>query len=174
MTCVPPRIRRSVALSAILTTGLLALLATSASSVSARQTRPPAPRGAKAAATATPGATPAAGVSGGKDWKDVDRLVSEQKFAEALKITSERRAAAQKAGDEAEWTRGLIRETQLTIGLHGYETAVRALREHPWPKGLAHRAVLELYHARSLDIYRGMYSWEKRATRRARPARRWI
>ena len=41
----------------------------------------------------------------------------------------------------------LIREVQLRTGLHGYETAVRFLKEEPWPKGLLSRAALELFYA---------------------------
>ena len=50
---------------------------------------------------------------------------------------ADRREAAQKAGDETEWTKALIREVQLRTGLHGYETAVRFLKDQPWPQGPA-------------------------------------
>ena len=101
-----------------------------------------------------PAATPA------EDWKEIDRLVSEQKFEEALRRVSARREAAAKAGDEPEWTKALIREVQLRIGLHGYETAVRFLKEQPWPKGLLSRTELELFYAQSLVTYFHAYSWE--------------
>ncbi len=100
------------------------------------------------------------------DWKEIDRLVSEQKFEEAARRVAERRAAAQKAGDEGEWTRALIREVQLRTGLHGYETAVRFLKEQPWPKGLLPRAALELFYAQSLVHYARVYSWEIRQRER--------
>src|SRR6186997_2015141 len=66
-------------------------------------------------------------------WKEVDRLVSEDKAQAALEAATKLREQAQQRKDEAEWARGLIRETQLRMALHGYETAVRALREQPWP-----------------------------------------
>ncbi len=93
-------------------------------------------------------------------WKEIDRLVSEQKFEEAAKRVAERRAAAQKARDEAEWTKALIREVQLRTGLHGYETAVRFLKEKKWPKGLLSATALELFYAQSLVNYFHSYSWE--------------
>jgi uncharacterized protein YfaS (alpha-2-macroglobulin family) len=46
------------------------------------------------------------------------------------------------------------------MGLHGYETAVRFLREEPWPKGLLSRTALELYYAQALVTYFHAYSWE--------------
>ena len=94
------------------------------------------------------------------DWKEIDRLVSEQKFEEAAALAARRKQAARERGDEAEWTRALIREVQLRTGLHGYETAVRFLKEEPWPKGLLGRAALELFYAQSLVNYFHAYSWE--------------
>jgi hypothetical protein len=104
------------------------------------------------------------------DWKTIDRLVAEQKFEEAARATAARLAAARKGGDEAEWTRALIREAQLRTGLHGWETAVRFLKEEPWPKGVLSRVTLELYYARSLDLYAHAYSWEIRQRERVESA----
>ncbi len=125
------------------------LLALASAGVSFRQT-PEALPTRKAAATRPSSA----------DWKEIDRLISEQKFEEAVKLVGRRREAARKAGDEADWTRGLIREAQLRTVLHGYETAVRFFKEEPWPKGLLSRAALELYYAQSLVNYFHAYSWE--------------
>jgi uncharacterized protein YfaS (alpha-2-macroglobulin family) len=94
------------------------------------------------------------------DWAQVDRLVSEQKFEEAARAAEKLRLAAQKAGNRGEWTRALIKEVQLRTGLHGYETAVRFLKEQPWPDGLLNRATLNLFYARSLVNYYQSYSWE--------------
>jgi len=126
------------------------LFAVASAGVSFRQTSSQALPTRKAAATRPSSA----------DWKEIDRLVSEQKFEEAVKLVGRRREAARKAGDEAEWTRGLIREAQLRTSLHGYETAVRFLKEEPWPKGLLSRAALELFYAQSLVNYFHAYSWE--------------
>ena len=49
---------------------------------------------------------------------------------------------------------------QLRTGLHGYETAVRFLKEQPWPGANLDRAVLNLFYARSLVTYYQAYSWE--------------
>ena len=94
------------------------------------------------------------------NWKEIDRLVSEQKFEAAKAGAARLRQAARERGDEADWTRALIRETQLETGLHGYETAVRFLKEEPWPKGLLSRVALELFYAQSLVNYLNAYSWE--------------
>ena len=144
--------------AAIFSTTLAALLLTGASAGVDGQRKPVPRQGASPKTAVSP--TPVPG------WAEADRLVSEQKFAQALEVVSARRAAAQKSGDEADWARGLIRETQLETALHGYETAVRHLRAQPWPKGLRHRAALELFYAQSLANYAQMYSWEIRQRER--------
>ena len=93
-------------------------------------------------------------------WQEIDRLVAEQKFEAALLEVEKLRAAAQKSRDGDEWTRALIKEVQLRMGLHGYETAVRFLKDQPWPDGNLHRAALNLFYARSLVTYYQAYSWE--------------
>jgi len=95
-----------------------------------------------------------------RDWNDVDRLISEDKLQAALDVASALRAAAVKAGDAEEWTRALIKETQLRTGLSGFETAVRFLRQQPWPETPSGHLALELYYARSLVNYIDAYSWE--------------
>lgn len=95
-------------------------------------------------------------------WKQIDELVDQQKFQEALTHVQDRLDYARAHGDEAEWTRALIRATQLRIGLHGYETQVRTLMEYPWPKGAQHRAILDLYYAQTLVEYVHAYQWEIR------------
>ncbi len=108
--------------------------------------------------------TQANGISNGMQavntWADVERLVSQQKFEEALRGAENLRAAAQQAGNREEWTRALIKEVQLRTGLHGYETAVRFLKEQPWPDGMLNRAALNLFYARSLVNYCQAYSWD--------------
>src|SRR5690348_7692467 len=78
-------------------------------------------------------------------WKDIDALVEDQTLEAALQGAESRLAQARARGDEDEWARALVRVTQLRSGLHGYETAVRFLREQPWPKGLLPRTALDLY-----------------------------
>ncbi len=53
-----------------------------------------------------------------------------------------------------------MRCVQLRTGLHGYETAVRFLKEQPWPEGLLPRTTLELFYAHALAEYAHAYSWE--------------
>jgi uncharacterized protein YfaS (alpha-2-macroglobulin family) len=93
-------------------------------------------------------------------WGEVDRLISEQKFAEALTRVEQIRGTAEKARNEPDWTRALIREVQLRIALHQYETAVKSFKEHPWPQGFPQRAALNLFYAQSLVTYYQSYSWE--------------
>ncbi len=93
-------------------------------------------------------------------WADVDRFVKEQKYEEAAKAAETILAAAKAKGNEADWTKALVTVTQLRIGLHGYETAVRRLREEPWPKGPMSRAQLGLLYGHSLVTYQRAYSWE--------------
>ena len=61
-------------------------------------------------------------------FKTVEKLITEQKFAAALKEVKKIRKVAQKAGDESTWTRALVKETQFTTALHGFEKAVRLLK----------------------------------------------
>src|SRR5688572_13908208 len=93
-------------------------------------------------------------------WQEIDRLISEQKFEAALQEVEKLRIAAQKNGNTDEWTRTLIKEVQLRTGMHGYETAVRFLKDQPWPDANLHRAALNLFYARALVIYYQGYSWE--------------
>ncbi len=94
------------------------------------------------------------------NWKEIDRLVSEQKLEEASKAVAAIRAEARGRGDAGEETKALVREVQLREALHGYETAVRFLREEPWPKGVRSQAILNLFYADALVTYARDYSWE--------------
>src|SRR6185436_13656443 len=132
------RTPRPRALAAIASLGLAATIGAFAASNTASAPKP------AAASTPPPRAlgafpTPAAA------WKEVDRLQNEQKMQAALDLATKIREEAQKKGDDPEWARGLTRETQLRMSLHGYETAVRALRETPWPDDSLPHAVLDLF-----------------------------
>ncbi|HPS79534.1 MAG TPA: alpha-2-macroglobulin family protein, partial [Thermoanaerobaculaceae bacterium] len=107
-----------------------------------------------------PGGSPQ--VSKPPSWKTIDRLIDEEKMAEAAKGVAEIREAAQRAGKTEEWTRALVKETQLGMALHGYETAVRHLKEQPWPPDEWARATLNLYFAHALVTYAQRYGWEIR------------
>ncbi|MEM7584239.1 MAG: alpha-2-macroglobulin family protein [Acidobacteriota bacterium] len=93
-------------------------------------------------------------------WKEVDRLISEQKMEAAITIADEILAEARAAGNDVEHTRALIKGVQLRTALHGYETTVRDLRQKEWPQAPQQRAVLNLFYARSLVRYLQQYSWE--------------
>ncbi len=95
-------------------------------------------------------------------WDEVQKLVSEQKYEAASKATDAILERARETDDAPEWTRALIETVKLRTALHGYETAVRFLREEEWPDDPASRAILELYYADSLRTYLQAYSWEIR------------
>jgi uncharacterized protein YfaS (alpha-2-macroglobulin family) len=106
------------------------------------------------------GPSPRQEIAAPPSWKDVDRLVSEQKFEEASREVDALLQSAKTRKDSADWTKALIRSVQLRTGLHGYETAVRFLKEEPWPPDLLSRTALELFYAQALVHYAQMYSWE--------------
>jgi alpha-2-macroglobulin len=93
-------------------------------------------------------------------WQQVDRLTKEQKLEAAASLVDKMLAEAGTKKNSSEWTRCLIRYTQLRIALHGYETSVRFLKDQPWPDDVTGTSVLNLYYARSLVTYSGRYSYE--------------
>jgi len=96
----------------------------------------------------------------GEGWKEVERLVSEQKLEAASQTVAKLREQARRAGDDEAWAKALVRETELRIALGGYETAVRFLKDQPWPKAALWRAALQLYYGHALVTYSDMYGWE--------------
>lgn len=105
-------------------------------------------------------------VSKPPSWKTIDTLIDEEKMEQAAQGVAAIREAARNAGDAEEWTRALVKETQLRIALHGYETAVRHLKDQPWPTDEWARATLNLYFAHALVTYADRYSWEIRQRER--------
>lgn len=103
-------------------------------------------------------------------WSAIDELVAEQQLQAALDrvepLIERAQSEAASTGDEAQWSRSLIVATQLRIALHGYETAVRALREAAWPQAPAHRGALQLTYAAALRTYLDAYGWEIRQRER--------
>lgn len=93
-------------------------------------------------------------------WKDYEKLVDEQKFEEASRWLEQHLAKVRDAKQPEEWTRTLIEWTKLRMALHGYETAVRFLKEQEWPQDLLSHVILNYYYAYSLLQYASMYSWE--------------
>ncbi|MCJ7642919.1 MAG: hypothetical protein MUP28_00400, partial [Candidatus Aminicenantes bacterium] len=94
------------------------------------------------------------------DRQVIDKLVNEQKFEAAAKEAARVREEARRRSDEKTWAWALIKEVQLRTALHGYETAVRFLKEETWPKDPVLQDMLELFFAQSLVTYHSVYSWE--------------
>jgi uncharacterized protein YfaS (alpha-2-macroglobulin family) len=112
-----------------------------------------------------PSGTPADSAPDGPydpDWEEVEALVRDQKLEAASSLVAEIREFARERGHQEPWTRALVEEVRLRTALHGYETAVRFLREQPWPDDPLWRAVLELHYARSLATYFRQYGYEIR------------
>jgi uncharacterized protein YfaS (alpha-2-macroglobulin family) len=95
-----------------------------------------------------------------EDWAQFDKLLQEQKHEAASSLVQTMLEQARAAGNNAEWTRCLVRYTALRISLHGYETAVRYLKEQPWPEDLTGSSVLNLFYGQSLVTYARSYSYE--------------
>ncbi|MDC0710168.1 alpha-2-macroglobulin family protein [Stigmatella sp. ncwal1] len=93
-------------------------------------------------------------------WEAIEQLIQEQDLKAAEQGIDARLAQAVARGDEDEWARALIRKVQLRMQLDSPETAVRYLREQPWPKGLLPRAALQLFYAQSLVFYAEVARWE--------------
>jgi len=100
------------------------------------------------------------------NWEEVQRLQNEQKFEAAFDVAEQIRLQAEASGEAEEWTRAIVEQVKLRSALHGYETAVRFLKETPWPDDEVSRAVLDLYYAHSLATYVHAYSWEIRQRER--------
>jgi uncharacterized protein YfaS (alpha-2-macroglobulin family) len=93
-------------------------------------------------------------------WRQFDALVREQEFDAASALVESMLIRARDSKNSEEWTRCLIRYTQLRIALHGYETAIRFLKDQPWPSDPKGASLLNLYYAQSLTTYARNYSWE--------------
>jgi hypothetical protein len=122
------------------------------------QPGPERPKGTGVAPRGTP--TPTAAPDTAADWKEVDRLIEQQKLAEASAKAEAILQRAIRSKDEDEWTRALVRCVQLRTRPARLRTAVRFLKEQPWPEGLLPRVTLELYYAHALAEYARAYSWE--------------
>ena len=91
-------------------------------------------------------------------WKAIDQLVAEQKLEAARTALGELRATVARSGNTSDWTRALIREVQLGTALGSVETAVRTLREAPWPDDGFSQLLLELFYATTLVHYVDRYA----------------
>lgn len=93
-------------------------------------------------------------------WAETDKLVGEQKHQAALEKIDTILKTAKKDGQTRLWTEAQIRSTQLRVSLHGYETAVRELKDQPWPEDAEGRLLIGLFYAQTLMNYQQAYSWE--------------
>ncbi len=93
-------------------------------------------------------------------WQQFEQLTRDQKYEAASSLVEKMLAAARSRKNNTEWTRCLMRYTQLRIALYDYETSVRFLKDQPWPEDLTGSSVLNLYYAQALTTYARGYSWE--------------
>ena len=100
------------------------------------------------------------------NWDEVQRLQNEQKYEAAFEIVNAIRERAMAAADNEEWVRAIVEQVKLRSALHGYETAVRFLKDTPWPDDEVSRAILDLNYAYALTTYVHAYSWEIRQRER--------
>ncbi len=111
---------------------------------------------------------PGAGAGEGPppSWKQIESLIADQRFAEALAGVERIRAAASGAARVADWTRALLTRAELRTALGQVETGVEELRRANWPADPASRAALSLHLGQGLRDYLGTYSWEIRQRER--------
>lgn len=109
------------------------------------------------------GAAARSGSSDAKIWAETDQLINDQKLLAALDKTKEILERAKASRDGRLWTEAQVRSTQLQIGLSGFETAVRDLKDQPWPVDPAGRVLLNLFYAHALMQYQQVYGWEIRS-----------
>ncbi|TWW12319.1 hypothetical protein E3A20_01980, partial [Planctomyces bekefii] len=96
------------------------------------------------------------------EWKRIDQLIQDQKLREAESGALDLLKSAKTANDADNWTRALLKISQLKVGLHSYEEAAHFLKSEPRPAGLTHQTILSLYYARILETYLNAYDWEIR------------
>ncbi|HEX6900657.1 MAG TPA: alpha-2-macroglobulin family protein [Thermoanaerobaculia bacterium] len=97
-------------------------------------------------------------------WAEVERLISEEKLNQASERVDAILAASRAVGMEEDWTRALIQGALLRDATERFEGAVRLFQERPWPEGAVHKVLLNLFYARSLDVY-GSRLWMERRER---------
>lgn len=93
-------------------------------------------------------------------WKTITDLEKKQQYNAAIPIVDEILAYAKVKVNEPLWAKALLKRVVLENVLHGYETSIRLLLDHPWPEEASSRALLNLYTANMLVNYYQNYSWE--------------
>ena len=77
-------------------------------------------------------------------WREIDALIADQRYAEALARVVEVETAARREERTEEWTRALLTAAELRSALGQAETAVEELRHAAWPDDSAARAALSM------------------------------
>ncbi|MBN2383670.1 hypothetical protein JXQ70_12420 [bacterium] len=95
-----------------------------------------------------------------QELSQLKQLEEQQKFQAALDLVDQVIQKAKTDNQAKFWTHFLVRKVRLEMALHGYETAVRDLKEAEWPSDPVHNSVLQLYYAKTLMTYYYAYSWE--------------
>ena len=98
--------------------------------------------------------------------KEADALISEQKYSAALEKIKRAIDQSKLKKDEMAWAKLVVKEAQLQMGLHGYETAVKDLKRRQWPDKPLAEAMVNIAYASSLKNYFESYSWEIRKRER--------
>ncbi len=111
-------------------------------------------------------ASKATEMSASAAWKEIDRLLDEQKLQQAADRLGSLVERTRTAGDETNWAKALVRQSQVRTALGGLETAVEELEAQSWPQGSIPRAAVELYYAHALLEYLSGYDWEIRQRER--------
>lgn len=93
-------------------------------------------------------------------WREIETLIADQQYAEALARVVEVEAAARRGERTEEWTRALLTAAELRSALGQAEAAVEELRRAAWPDDPAARAALSLHLGEGLRNYLSSYSWE--------------
>ncbi|MBT4793391.1 MAG: hypothetical protein HON90_17600, partial [Halobacteriovoraceae bacterium] len=94
------------------------------------------------------------------EWKEVYKLIDEQKLQKALNKVQAKLNSFQSKQDVKNWTVALIVKQNLLNGLHSVEKSVNEFKKEKWPKNLSSQVLLNLYYAQTLRNYYNYYSWE--------------
>lgn len=95
-------------------------------------------------------------------WKEIDKLVEEQKFQAALDRVDELEREAVKSGDAVQRVRILIRKVSYETAWNRWQDALNHLleSESSWPTDIVSQTTLGLYLASTIQGYRSFYGWE--------------
>jgi uncharacterized protein YfaS (alpha-2-macroglobulin family) len=83
----------------------------------------------------------------------LQRLLADGKLEQAFHQAEASRKTAEAQGDDASLARALVQAGQLRVWREGYESAIRFLKETPWPQSPAQYAVVGMFYAEVLLKY---------------------